>query len=549
MMIKFKPLFLVLFFLQITVLANAQDSLSTDPLSESEDGDGNGSFSDLAVDELNKYGASSQRNPFAPGIIQQEFDPSALLVEGIVIGPTVKMALVSGQVIAVDERLGNYTVQDILPGKIILKQLEDEYHVKMENYQPHLAERHGAKFYVEFHSASLRLALAMLAKADSVNMMIPQDLEGKVSVSFMNTEVIDVIASMLRVNSLEYAFENEIMRIGGSDQFKDGSDLKALSFPLKYATAGEMPEKIKTFLSDRGSTTFDERTNTIIVKDHANVIDNVQRFLFTIDQKDPQVSIEAKIIDASSTFARSLGIQWGFTTGASNVVIRGNQNAGTITGSPNTGSLVNLGATSPTSGVDVLVGRLPGNTSLQMQLSAAESAGSIRIISKPTVTTINNKPANISSGVTLYVKIEGGTDEGPTLKEIRTGIELNVTPQITINRMIKMVIEATESEADFSRTVDGIPSILDNTASTTVLVPDGETAVIGGLLKVKTTKEKRKVPGLGNIPILGWIFKNSKKTKDNNELMIFITPKILDTEHFKLKPAFKSDSEESLGHL
>ena len=170
-----------------------------------------------------------------------------------------------------------------------------------------------------------------------------------------------------------------------------------------------------------------------------------------------------------------------------------------------------------------------------MQLSAAEATGAIRIISKPNVTTINNKQATISSGLTIYVKVDsGGTDEGPTLQEINTGIELKVTPQITLNRMIKMVIEATESEADFSRTVDGIPAIISNKAETTVLIPDGETAVIGGLLKVKTTKDRKKVPGLGDIPVLGWMFKSTKKTKDNNELMIFITSRILDTRHYQV---------------
>lgn len=492
------------------------------------------SFSDLVFEELYETSAVSQRNPFAPGVIQEEFDPNALIVEGIVIGPEIKSALISGQIVSVGERLGNYTVKDVQPGKIILQQLEDDYEVKMESYQPYFEERTTGKYYVEFHNASLGMALSMLAKADAVNMIIPQDIAGKVSVAFNNTQMIDVIGAVLRVNNLEYAVENDIMRIGKAEQFKDGSDLKAIAIPLNYATAKEMEALVKTFLSSRGSSTFDERTNTVIVKDMANVIDSVSKFLVAVDRKDPQVSIEAKIIDASSNFSRALGIQWGLTTGQNNVVLRGNQDAGSITGSSHEGTLVNLKAANPTSGVDILVGRLPGNASLQMQLSAAEATGAIRIISKPNVTTINNKQASISSGLTIYVKVESGTDEGPTLQEINTGIELKVTPQITLNHMIKMVIEATESEADFSRTVDGIPAIINNKAETTVLIPDGETAVIGGLLKVKTTKDRKKVPGLGDVPVLGWLFKNTTKTKNNNELMIFITPRILDTQHYQV---------------
>lgn len=501
------------------------------------------SFSDLAIDELNKTSSSAQRNPFAPGVMQEEFDPSALSVEGIIIGPRVKMALISGQVISAGERLGNYSVKDVQPGRVILKQLEDEFLVRMENFQQPFFERRSDKFYVEFQGAPLVTALAMLAKADSINMIMPSSIEGKVSVSFNNTEVLDVIASILRVNTFEYAFENNIMRIGKADQFKDGSDLKTLSVPLRYATAKDMKDMIKAFLSERGSSTFDERTNTVIVKDHANVIDNVQNFLTSVDKKDPQVSIEAKIVDASSSFARSLGIQWGMSSLTNNIITRGNQDTGAITGSSSNSPLVNLPANSPTSGIDLLVGRLPGNTNIQLRLSAAESNGAIRIISKPKVTTINNKTAKIRSGVKIYVKVDGGADQGPTLKEINTGIELSVTPQITPNRMIKMVIEAIESEADFSRTVDGIPAILDNSATTTVLIPDGETAVIGGLLKVKTTREKRKVPGVGDVPILGWLFKNSNRTKNNNELMIFITPQVLDSEYFKVS---QSDQVEAV---
>lgn len=492
------------------------------------------SFSDLAIDELVSSQSGFSRNPFVPGSTEEEFDPTSLVIQGIIIGPAHKMALISDQIFQIGDRIGYFTIHDIKPGKVILSQLEDKFVVRMQGFSETLGSLSSGKYFVEFFAADLKLALRMMAKADQLNIVIPENTAGKVTVSFNNTYPLDVIASVLRVNSLEYAMENNIMRIGPSDQFKDDSDLKAISIPLNYATAKELQDKIKAFLSERGETISDERTNIVIVKDHANVIDNVRKFLASVDRQDSQVSIEAKLIDASKNFVRSLGIQWGLTTGPNTFVARGNQDTGSITNGANTGSIVNLPANAPTSGVDILVGRLPGNTNLQMQLSAAEANGNIRIISKPNVTTINNKPARIRSGVKIYVKVEGGADEGPTLKEIDTGIELKVTPQITLNKMIKMNIEATQSEADFSRTVDNIPSILDNTATTTVLIPDGETAVIGGLLKVNTTVEKKSVPGISKVPVLGWLFKNTNKTKSNKELMIFITPKILDSKFFKV---------------
>jgi type IV pilus assembly protein PilQ len=494
------------------------------------------SITDIAIDEILGTQGGTLRNPFSQGDIDEQFDPQSLDIQAIVIGPGVKMAIASGQIVTIDSRIGNFSVKDIKPGKIILSQLGDEYDVRMANYSPHLFPRGENKFFVEFHNANLKLALAVLGKSAGKNIILPEETDGKITVAFNNTTIEAAVQSILHVNKLEFAIENDIMRVGPSDTFKDGSDLKAISIPLNYATADELESKIKTFLSDRGKVVADKRTNTIIVKDQSAVIDSIRKYLASIDQRDPQVSIEAKIVDATTSFAQSLGIQWGFASGPNNFALQGNQNSGSISNSPMTGSLANFGATNPTSGLDVLVGRLPGNSVLQMQLSAAEQEGVIRIISKPSVTTLNNKEANMRSGDTIYVKVNSGA-KGSTgeaeLKEIRTGIELIVTPQITLNRMVKMNIKANESTPDFSRQTDGIPAVLENTASTTVLIPDGETAVIGGLLRSNVSKGKRGVPALSHIPVLGWLFKGTSKNKDNKELMIFITPKILDSTYYK----------------
>ena len=183
------------------------------------------------------------------------------------------------------------------------------------------------------------------------------------------------------------------------------------------------------------------------------------------------------------------------------------------------------------------MGRLPGNTALQAQLSAAEANGIIRIISKPNVSTINNLPAKIRSGVKIYVKSTSNISVGtpgaeaeanqPSLQLIETGVQLTVTPQISPESMIKLTIDASESQPNFAQAVDGIPSILDNTATTTVLLHDSETAVIGGLIKTNDSYQKNSVPGLSKIPVLGLFFQNKTKSKTYSELMVFITPKIL----------------------
>lgn len=529
-----------LLFLSGNTWAQATGTDTSTSIQQEEDqvdiGNKGTSITDIATEEILGTQGGTTRNPFSQGSIEDQFDPQSLDIQGIIIGPGVKMAIVSGQIVTTESRIGNFSVKDIKPGKIILKQLNDEYDVRMTNYSPHLFPRSDNKFFIEFHNANLKLALALLGKAAGKNIILPEDTDGKITVAFNNTTVEAVVQSVLHVNKLEYAVENDIMRVGPSDTFKDGADLKAITIPLNYATADELETKIKTFLSDRGKAVADKRTNTIIVKDQSAVIDSIKNYLVSIDKRDPQVSIEAKIVDATTSFAQSLGIQWGFATGPNYASVKGNQNTGSITNSPLTGSLANFGATNPTSGVDIVIGRLPGNSILQTQLSAAEQEGIIRIISKPSVTTLNNKQAKMRSGDTIFVKVNSGASSSQgeaELKEIETGIDLTVTPQITLNRMIKMNIEASESTPDFSRQTDGIPAVLENTATTTVLIPDGETAVIGGLLRSNMSKGKRGVPAISKVPVLGWLFKGTSKTKDNKELMIFITPKILDSTYYK----------------
>jgi type IV pilus assembly protein PilQ len=193
-------------------------------------------------------------------------------------------------------------------------------------------------------------------------------------------------------------------------------------------------------------------------------------------------------------------------------------------------------AIAPTSGLGLVVGSLANNLVLDLELSAAEKDGRARIISRPKITTLNNKTATIHSGITFRVKTttfdSTGTSGSSTtadsgIEEITTGIDLKVTPQITTDGFVLLDITVEKSEADFTRVVDGIPGISDKTASTFVLVGDGETTVIAGLYKTSTTSTDTRVPLLGEIPLLGWLFKARSTTEDDEELLIFITPRIV----------------------
>lgn len=401
---------------------------------------------------------------------------------------------------------------------------------------------YGPQYSIEFRNADLKDALRFLAKIADINMMIPEDISGTVSSSFSSISIADSINSIVKANGLDYAVERGIWRIGKGEQFTNaGEDLKTETFRLKYASAKDLTDKVKGLLTARGSVLADERTNSLVVRERPANIENVRNFLEDIDVRDAQVLIEAKILEATRDFSRNVGIQWGVTsTGATSV--QGVENVGAADSGRNLISNLPMpttsSVTSPTSGVGLIIGSLIPSTTIDMQITAAEQNGDLSIISEPTIVTSNGVAANIRSGETIYVKTTGDISIGATggsstsggssgLQEIKTGIELTVTPQISVDDYIKLSITTKTSQLDFTRTVDGIPVLIDSDAGTSVVIKDGETTVIGGLSKLTGSKTRRNVPFFSKIPLLGNLFKSRAKYKQNKDLMIFIKPTII----------------------
>lgn len=497
------------------------------------------SLSDLSVESFEKrQGPSSPRNPFAPGEGKEGLDIANLRLEGIIIGPSANFCLISGQVLKAAQLLDGILVKKINPGEVILKTVEGEFRLKMGSFIPGI-QNQGSKFDIYFQNAELSDALKLIGAAGNFNIMIPDTVVGRVSVNFTQTDLLETMGSILRANGFEFAKENRIVRVGKPSEFSGDTYFQTQQINLKYANAESVKEALKPLLSDKGSVIADERTNSVSIKDRQSIISDLRSLVVGLDRKDQQVRIEAKILSATENFSRSIGIQWGFTKNTGQVQGFGGPSVGSF---PGTGDATNINfpASNPTSGAGILIGNIFGNTDLRAQVTMAQERGDVSIISQPSVTTVNNVPAKIRSGLKIYVKstsdisigTTGGSSAGGTssLEEIDTGIQLTVTPQITTTDTIKLKIEAEESEADFSRTVDGIPAVIDNTASTTVLVKNGETTVIGGLMKTKRAKTVRGVPILSSIPVLGWLFKSKTKSKDNNELLIFITPYLVATQ-------------------
>jgi type IV pilus assembly protein PilQ len=402
----------------------------------------------------------------------------------------------------------------------------------------------GERYDISFRRASLREVVQFLAWIADINVMIPEGIDGVVNTKFRDIGVVDALNTILKANSLEYTLEGNVMRIGKADQFKEtGEDLKTQTFRLRFAPAKDMASKVQVLLSKRGSVIADERTNSLVVREIPSNLDKVRRFIEDVDIKDAQVLIESKILEATRSFSRSIGIQWGINRGAdgSRIRVGGVSAVGQADSGRNLN--VNLAPESPTSGL--LIGSLFKGTNIDVQILAAEQRGDAYVISDPSIVTSNGKSANIRSGATLLIQGAGtvnigtgtGTGTGTTstlagsgLQEIETGVELTVTPQIMLDDYVRLEIEAVTSNPDFARAVQGIPIIVDNTATTTVLVKDGETTVIGGLTRFADSLNKRRVPYLSRIPLLGNLFKSKDRVAENTELMVFIKPTVIRVE-------------------
>jgi type IV pilus assembly protein PilQ len=317
--------------------------------------------------------------------------------------------------------------------------------------------------------------------------------------------------------------------------------------PINYAKAEVLMAKLQPMLSkneglaEPPSIMVDERTNTLIIKDLPEVIDEIIAVIDTLDRQTPQVMIEARIVETNKNFAKDLGIQWGGTyTKRTNYRFPNHVEVRGVSGQEGRTLLGGFGATaredeyavnipissSPFGAIGFNLGHVSGETALDIQLKAMETSGRGRIISNPRIATLDNAEATIKSGHKIPYQVTDA-EGNPSTQFVDAAINLTVTPQITPDNNITMKIQADKSEPDWSRTVAGAPSIITRTATTRLIVANGETAVIGGLAQHNEQNNLRKVPFFGDLPVLKLIFSAKDSTDGFDELLIFITPRII----------------------
>jgi len=414
----------------------------------------------------------------------------------------------------------------------------------------------GEVLSVRFKDADLRDVVLYLCEFAGLNVVFDADVKGRVTCDFQVVPWDQILDMILKQNRMGKSLEGNVLRIApltvltreGEDErrLREGKEnsgpLITRTLPLSYSQAAEVVRLLDNKKSTRGEIAVDIRTNTLIITDVKERMELMQKLISVLDTPTPQVSIEARIVEATSSFVRNLGFQWGFLGQAdpfygnqTNLVFPNSITAdgaqipqGTVTkgiGGPLGGYAINVPAPSFNTVMGLSFANVLDTFRLDMAISALETSGQGKIISCPKVTTQNNREAEIIQG--RQIPVQQQANFTISVRYVNAALELKATPQITAEGTIIMTIDIKNNAADFSNLVNNIPPIITQSAKTTVMVPDGGTTVIGGIYRTEDSYTQDRVPLLHKIPILGNLFRSMARTKSNRELLIFITPRII----------------------
>jgi type IV pilus assembly protein PilQ len=396
----------------------------------------------------------------------------------------------------------------------------------------------GTPVSLDFQGADLRAVLRTFAEISSLNVVIDPAIQGTVDVALRDVPWDQALDIILRANRLGYSVDGTIVRIAPLAVLADeeaqrqrlaeaqalAGELTTVTRTLSYSRAEQVqPLLTATVLSQRGSITTDTRTNTLIITDLADRIRRATDLLAELDQPEPQVEIEARIIQTTRDFARQLGVQWGLAGRAAPDL--GNTLPLAFPNQVAVENGVDLGVGGASSVAGLALGAINGALNLDMAISALESSGQLRVLSTPRVATQNNIAAEIVQGAEIPIQTVANNTVTVTYRD--AALSLRVTPQITSAQTVIMDIVVANSAPNFGRVINGNPQIDTQRATTKVLVSDGETTVIGGVYISRESVSQDRTPAMYRIPLLGWLFKRDQIEDSSVELLIFITPRII----------------------
>ena len=417
----------------------------------------------------------------------------------------------------------------------------------------------SGKISLKMRDIELSVLLRTLAKAVNQNIIINEKVSGKVSINIEDASWDQVFEGILRSYGLTYAWQGDLIRILTLEdmqqditretqkrQMERVEPLLTKVVQISFADSKDLKKNLEKFLAEKtdgkthGSVMVDKHTNALILQATRNDIEKMLPLIEELDRPIPQVLIEANIVETSKDTARDLGIQWGDRYQSKDFLITSSGGPGGRVpilgeggeynpfGTDSKGFGINFpaGITGGGASLGLMFGKLTGNI-LDMQLTALQEEGKLNILSSPSITTLDNQEAVIESGRDIPFKDTSGDNIGD-IEYKKATLSLKVTPHVIDDKTIKIEIEISKDEPDFINDVDNNPTIITKSAKTTVILFNGQTTVIGGLSKETMSQGESGVPGLKDIPILGYLFKGESKSKDMEEILIFITPHILE---------------------
>jgi type IV pilus assembly protein PilQ len=409
----------------------------------------------------------------------------------------------------------------------------------------------GEPISLDFQDVPVRQVLQIIAQVNGFNLVTTDTVTGNVTISLSGVPWDQALDMILKVKGLDKRLEGNILLIAPTEeltareaqqlrskqQVAELAPLISTNMQINYAKAQDLAAILKgtenSILTSRGSVAVDERTNTLLLRDTQTSIDEAKILVDALDIPIKQVLIESRMVTVRDNASESLGVQWGLSSTISNGAVSGSlTGADSLTSGviPSTTDRLNvaLPVSSPAGRIGIQIARLLDGTIIDLELSALESENKGEVIASPRITVANQHEAYIEQGTEIpYVE---ATSSGATSVEFKKAVlSLKVTPHITPdNRIIMDLVVTQDTRGDTVSTSTGDAVAIDTQEiSTQVLVENGETIVLGGIFQQSSSNDIRKVPLLGDLPIVGYLFKNSSEIMEKRELLIFVTPKIL----------------------
>lgn len=404
-------------------------------------------------------------------------------------------------------------------------------------------------FNLDVTGADLRTVLRAISEFSGRNIVVAQTVRATVTIQLRNVAWQDALKAVLRANGLDYVEDGSVVRVDESGKLntekveRETANARTLELvpletrivKLNYANAGEMTTPLQPALSKRGSIQVERRTNSLIVTDLPSNLDSVVKMAIDLDSTTPQIEITAKLVDVDASALRSLGIEWnvspakpefwaGVDDGSGNKILPGGGPVHNDDYTLQAAGEQNTGISDPAN--RLTFGIFKDWASIEAQLQTLEEKRKANIISNPRITTVDNREAKIVVGQKIPLIVQDVA--GNPVSQLQTiGIQLRVTPHLTQDKKIVMDLHPEVSDLSTQSTVQGGIIINTSEADTRVMVDDGQTAVIGGLIRTNESTVSRGVPILKDIPLISFLFSSQSTVRQNRELIIFVTPRLV----------------------